>query len=99
MAEAHFDALIHPAPRLHICAMLSQADGIEFEEVQARTGLSKSALSKHLTQLTGAGYLAEERFKRSGRSRLMLSLTEAGRAAYSGHKNALHDLLTNPPAT
>jgi len=99
MDEARFDPIIHAPHRLRICAMLSQAEGIEFAEIQARTELSKSALSKHLAQLTGAGYLSEEQFVRSGRSRLMLSLTEAGRAAYAGHRKALEAILATDDST
>lgn len=73
--------------------MLSQAQGIEFGEIQQRTGLSKSALSKHLTQLVSAEYVTEEQFVRAGRSRLLLSLSESGRVAYTGHKRALIALL------
>lgn len=94
--EPDFDALIHAPHRLRICAMLSQATGIEFGEIQERTGLSKSALSKHLSQLTDAGYLSEEPFVFKGRSRLMLALTPAGRAAYLAHKAALKALLEDP---
>lgn len=93
MGEARFNSLIHAPHRLRICAMLSQADGIEFAEISDRTGLSKSALSKHLTQLTDADYLTEEQFVRAGRSRLMFSLTDQGRAAYAAHKKALEDIL------
>lgn len=91
--EPRFDPLIHATHRLRICAMLSQAKGIEFAEIQERTGLSKSALSKQLTQLVSAGYVTEEPFVRAGRSRLMLSLSEFGRDAYTGHKQALTALL------
>lgn len=79
--------------------MLSRAEGIEFSEIQQRTELSKSALSKHLTQLIDAGYLAEEQFVRAGRSRLMLSLTDQGRAAYLGHRRALEAILASPSAS
>lgn len=93
MAEPRFDELIHAPHRLRICAMLSQADGIEFGEVQQRTGLSKSALSKHLTQLVAAGYLREEPILRLGRSRLLVSLTPRGRAAYANHRAELRRML------
>lgn len=73
--------------------MLSQAEGIEFGEIQNRTGLTKSALSKHLTQLIDVGYLAEQQFLRAGRSRLMLNLTPKGRTAYTAHRQALQDIL------
>lgn len=98
MVEAQFDPLIHAPQRLRVCAMLFQAAGIEFAEIQNRTGLSKSALSKHLAQLTEADYLAEEQFARAGRSRLMLSLTDIGRTAYAGHRKALEEILTESNA-
>lgn len=79
--------------------MLSQAATIEFGEIQERTGLSKSALSKHLTQLTEVGYLAEKSYVRGGRSRLLMSLTSQGREAYLAHREALAEILAdaNPP--
>ena len=73
--------------------MLSRADGIEFGEIQERTQLSKSALSKHLSQLGEAGYVREEQILRQGRSRQLLSLTPAGLAAYRAHRAALERLL------
>jgi DNA-binding MarR family transcriptional regulator len=91
--EARFDELIHAPHRLRICAMLSQADGIEFSEIQTRTDLSKSALSKHLSQLSDAGYVTETAFVRQGRSRQLLSLTAAGLAAYRAHRASLQALL------
>ena len=93
MPEARFDELIHAPHRLRICAMLSQADGIEFSEIQTRTELSKSALSKHLSQLADAGYVTETAFVRHGRSRQLLSLTPAGLAAYRAHRASLQALL------
>ncbi|MGB3187025.1 MAG: transcriptional regulator [Ornithinimicrobium sp.] len=93
VGEGRFDPLIHAPHRLRICAMLSRADGIEFAEIQSRTGLSKSALSKHLSQLTDVGHLADEQFLRAGSSRLMLSLTDQGRRAYAAHRKALEDIL------
>jgi len=93
--EAAFDALIHAPLRLRICAMLSQADGIEFAEIQRRLDISKSALSKHVSQLADAGYVAEEPFTRGGRSWLMVSLTTAGRRAYRAHREALAQLLAD----
>lgn len=98
MVEAQFDPLIHSPQRLRICAMLSRADGIEFSEIQNRTGLSKSALSKHLTQLIDVGHLTDEQFVRTGSSRLMLSLTSQGRAAYAAHRQALEDILVGEDA-
>jgi DNA-binding MarR family transcriptional regulator len=93
VVEARFDDLIHAPHRLRICAMLSQAAAIEFGEIQARTQLSKSALSKHLSQLIDAGYVSETQILRQGRSRLLLTLTPAGRTAYAAHRSSLKLLL------
>lgn len=73
--------------------MLYPAEGIDFTAIQQRTELSKSALSKHLTQLQEAGYLHQQPFTKNGRSRLMLHLTPEGRQAYLGHRAALQEML------
>lgn len=73
--------------------MLSQAQAIEFGEVLDRTALSKSALSKHLSQLAEAGYITDAAIVRDGSSRQLLSLTQAGRTAYANHKAALRGII------
>lgn len=93
MSEALFDPLIHAPQRLRICAVLSGASHVEFGELCTRLDISKSALSKHLTVLVDGGYLREERVPRQGHSRLRLSLTERGGAAYAGHIEALRQII------
>ncbi|HET7244106.1 MAG TPA: transcriptional regulator, partial [Streptosporangiaceae bacterium] len=44
--------------------------------------VSKPALSKHISVLADAGYIAQRRAVRATRQRVWLSLTESGRAAY-----------------
>ncbi len=55
--------------------------------------ISKSALSKHVSMLAEAGYVAQRRAVRDTRQRVWLSLTEAGRSAYRGHVAALHRIV------
>ncbi|GAA1813079.1 transcriptional regulator [Brevibacterium celere] len=93
MPDAEFNPLIHAPIRLRICAMLSQAKGIEFGEIQSRLAISKSALSKHLSQLIDAGYVDETSIVRLGRSRQWLSLTPAGLSAYRSHLAALRSII------
>ena len=93
MPEARFDQLIHAPHRLRICAITSATTHVEFGELQARLGLSKSALSKHISQLVEHGYLHEGHLNRQGHSRLRLSLTELGRDAYLGHIAALKEII------
>lgn len=84
-----FNKVIHAPQRLRICAMLSGAQKVEYRLLQDQLGLSKSALSKHLTLLVEAGYVRQERALRDSRNRLWLSLTPEGARAYSAHVEAL----------
>ena len=88
-----FDEVIHAPQRLRICAVLSTARRVEFGFLQDRLELSKSALSKHLTQLAEAGYVHQERAVRDSRSRLWLSLTPQGTRAYTAHVKALQEIV------
>ena len=75
--------------------MLSAAHKVEFGFLQDRLGLSKSALSKHLTHLTEAGYVRHDRGVRDSRSRLWLSLTPEGVRAYTAHVQALREIIAS----
>ncbi|MEV0732740.1 transcriptional regulator [Polymorphospora sp. NPDC050346] len=88
-----FNEMIHAPHRLRICAMLSAAHKVEFQHLQDHLGLSKSALSKHLTQLADAGYVRQDRATRDLRSRVWLSLTPEGARAYSAHVRALRQIV------
>ena len=88
-----FNEVIHAPQRLRICAMLSGAQKVEFRLLQDQLGVSKSALSKHLTLLVDAGYVRQERALRNSRNRLWLSLTPEGAHAYSAHVRALQQIL------
>lgn len=90
---AAFNEVIHAPQRLRICAMLSGAQKVEFRLLQDNLGLSKSALSKHLTLLVEAGYVSQDRALRNSRNRLWLSLTREGRRAYSAHVRALRQIV------
>jgi DNA-binding MarR family transcriptional regulator len=90
-----FDHVIHAPVRLRICAALDSVREIEFGAVLTLLDLSKSALSKHISVLADAGYVAQRRAVRDTRQRVWLSLTEAGRAAYRGHVAALQRIVGN----
>jgi len=96
-APGGFDELIHAPVRLRLCAALDHAREIEFGTMMAMLGISKSALSKHLSALTEAGYVAQRRAVRDSRQRVWLRLTGTGRAAYRGHVAALHRIVGNSP--
>lgn len=95
MTEPLFDAVIHAPQRLRICAILDTASHVEFGELLDRLRISKSALSKHLSQLEHSGYIQHARIRAGGRSRLHLSFTDDGRDRYRAHKEALKHILQN----
>jgi DNA-binding MarR family transcriptional regulator len=100
-----FDELIHPSTRLSIVALLAASDWSDFSFVRDRLDLSDSALSKQLSTLEDAGYVAVDRPLVGRRRRVRARLTATGRAAFDGHVAALRaviasaDLTTANPAT
>ncbi len=93
MTDGSFDELLHAPQRLRISAILDTASYVEFGELQNRLGISKSALSKHLSQLEEGGYVQNLRVTVAGRSRLRTSFTGRGREKYRAHKEALRKIL------
>ncbi|GAA1318566.1 transcriptional regulator [Leucobacter albus] len=83
------DPVIHPLPRLRICALLEPVSEEEFGALRELLQVSDSALSKQLAALVEAGYVEQRRAVRSGRSRVWVRLSDAGRRAFRGHIAAL----------
>lgn len=88
-----FDELIHPATRLSIVSLLAAADWAEFAFVRDELGLSDSALSKQLSTLEEAGYIAIERLVSERRRRVRARLTPVGRERFAGHVAALRGII------
>lgn len=91
--EDGFDQVVHAPVRLRICAALHPVREIEFGVLLDLLGISKSALSKHISVLADAGYVDQRRAVRDTRQRLWLGLTDTGRAAYEGHVAALRRIV------
>jgi DNA-binding MarR family transcriptional regulator len=94
-AAAEFDELIHPATRLSIVALLAAADWADFAFIRDQLGLSDSALSKQLSTLEEAGYVAIERPLSERRRRVRARLTPLGRERFTGHVAALRSILAD----
>ena len=88
-----FDHLIHAPIRLRICATLDPVREVEFGSLLTLLDISKSALSKHISVLSDAGYVVQRRAVRDTRQRVWLRLTDSGRSAYRGHVAALHRIV------
>jgi DNA-binding MarR family transcriptional regulator len=76
-----------------VVALLASADWAEFAFLRDQLDLSDSALSKQLSTLEDAGYVAIERPLRDSRRRVRARLTEVGRAAFAGHVAALQQIV------
>jgi DNA-binding MarR family transcriptional regulator len=93
MTAARFDELIHPSTRLSIVSLLAAADWAEFSYLRGQLELSDSALSKQLSTLEEAGYVAVDR---TDRRRVRARLTPTGRTAFDGHVAALLAIVSTP---
>lgn len=96
--RAALDPVIHAPLRLQICARLAQASTVEFAAVREMLDVSESVLSKHVKQMEEVGYVAVRKATSEGRQRTWLSLTAAGRQAFSAHAAALRALVANADA-
>jgi DNA-binding MarR family transcriptional regulator len=92
-AVDRFDEVVHAPVRLRICAALDPVREVEFGALLDLLGISKSALSKHISVLADAGYVGQRRAVRDTRQRVWLSLTDVGRSAYRGHVAALRRIV------
>ena len=93
MPPAALDPVIHAALRLQICAILAQAEVVDFAAVRELLDDSESVLSKHVKLLDEAGYVAIRNAAADGRQRTSLALTAAGRKAFRAHAAALRSLV------
>ncbi|KOV87206.1 transcriptional regulator [Nocardia sp. NRRL S-836] len=94
MSEPRFDDLIHAPTRLSIVALLAASEWATFTFVRDSVGLSDSALSKQLTTLEEAGYVAVHKAFVGNRPRTSVQLTPAGRTAFEQHVAALQEIVT-----
>jgi DNA-binding MarR family transcriptional regulator len=88
-----FDELIHQSTRLSIVALLAAADWMDFAFIRDELGLSESALSKQLSTLEAAGYVAIERLLSNHRRRVHVKLTQQGQEAFQAHVRALREIV------
>ena len=93
MKNSRLNSVIHAPNRLHICAILSTADEMEFKWLRERLEVSDSVLSKHIKSLEEAGYVAVAKRRDFGHRRTWLSLTSAGRGAYTEHVKELREMV------
>lgn len=84
--------LIHAPVRFSIMAALAAADQAEFGFVRDTVEVSDSVLSKQVAQLETAGFVHVRKGYVGKRPRTWLSLTAAGRRAFTDHLDALREI-------
>jgi DNA-binding MarR family transcriptional regulator len=91
-ARHRLDEVIHSPVRFSIVSARASVDQAEFGVVRDTVEVSDSVLSKQVATLEGAGYVKVTKGYVGKRPRTWLSLTRAGRAAFTGHLVALNDI-------
>ena len=89
---AGFDPAFHQPVRLQIGAVLANVTDAEFARLKEIAGVADSVMSKHLSALAEAGYVALRKSAVEGRQRTWASMTSAGRRAFAAHVDALKRL-------
>ncbi len=88
------DPVIHAPTRLQIMAVLAGVQDAEFALLRDTVQVSDSVLSKHLAQLSEAGYVRLRKAAQQGRQRTWAELTREGHRAFAGHVKALQALVS-----
>lgn len=86
--------MFHEPARLAALAALGPAEYVELASLLKLVGVSKSALSKHLSVLTDAGIVTVSPSATDRRGR-RVALTAHGRAAFEAYLSHLEDLVRN----
>ncbi|GAA3472813.1 winged helix-turn-helix domain-containing protein [Nonomuraea roseola] len=88
-----FDEFLHVPARLSIVALLAPADWVDFGFLRDTIGTSDSALSKQVSALASAGYVAVRKGQDKRARRTYVQLTPTGRHAFQRHAAALERIV------
>ena len=87
------DPLINPPARLQLMTTLTAVSEAEFVTLRETLEVSDSVLSKHVSALADAGYVASRKGVVEGRRTTWVALTKAGDRALRAHVAALRALI------
>ena len=87
------DPVLNPPKRLAAIAMVGASTSCDFTFLRDHLGLGDSDLSKHMSALADAGYVAVRKSGHGRGSSTSYAVTGAGRKAYARHREALTALL------
>jgi len=91
-ASLRLDPLLHEPVRLTLLAALAPSDYVEFSALLSLIGVSKSALSKHVSALTDAGIVTVTSSPADKRAR-RIALSDAGRESFDAYLRRLEEIV------
>jgi DNA-binding MarR family transcriptional regulator len=90
---AAIDDVIHGRVRLGVMAYLSSADSADFSTLKAKLSVTDGNLSVHISKLEEAGYVAIDKRFVGKKPQTTISITLAGRTAFTAYLNAIGKLV------
>ena len=87
------DDVIHGRMRLGIMVYLADVEAADFTELKTVLEATQGNLSVHLKTLEKAGYVAIDKSFRDNKPLTRVSITSAGRKAFSAYLKALSGLI------
>jgi DNA-binding MarR family transcriptional regulator len=84
--------VIHQPVRFSIMAALAAAEALDFKDLRDAIQVSDSVLSKQIAVLEDAGFVRVKKSFVGKRPRTSISLTSAGRNAWSEHLKTLREI-------
>jgi len=87
------DEVIHGRLRLGVMAYLSGAGSADFNTLKTRLQATDGNLSAHLRKLEDAGYVAVDKAFVNRKPLTTLTITDAGRKAFSTYLDAIGRLV------
>lgn len=94
---ADINAIIHTPARLMVMTYLYVVENIDYVYLKRVTGLTWGNLSKHLSKLEEAGYIATEKSFQDKKPNTVIWMTDQGREAFREYKDNLQQVLGNLP--
>ena len=91
------DDVIHGRIRLGIMAYLAGVGTADFNELKAKLAATDGNLSAHLRKLEDAAYVAVDKSFVNRKPLTRVTLSDAGRKAFTGYLDAIGALVADRP--
>lgn len=90
------DVVFHEKARLGILtSLLTQPEGLSFNELKRLCALTDGNLSRHLTMLSEKGFIKIEKSEHLGRTQTTAIVTNKGRKKFAEYLSVLEQILAD----